>query len=149
MKYLIVLAILLTFNTFGQNSDSTEVRAVIDQLFEGMRTGDSTMVAATFHPDIQMITTFTNKEGNPASHKGSAAEFKKAVGTPHDEVWDERISEVVIQIDDNLAQVWMNYAFYLDDALSHCGVNAVQMIRTEEGWKMIHLMDTRRRKACD
>lgn len=149
MKYLIALATLFAFNTFGQNSDSTEVRAVIDQLFDGMRAGDSSMVASTFHSDIQMITTFSNKEGKPRSHMGSATEFKSAVGTKHDQVWDERISNVVIQIDDNLAQVWMNYSFYLDDKFSHCGINAVQLIRTEDGWQMIHLADTRRTSECN
>jgi hypothetical protein len=80
---------------------------------------------------------------------GSAEEFKNAVGTPHEDIWDERISNVKIQLDGNLAQVWMNYSFYLNDKFSHCGVNAVQLIRTNNGWKMIHLADTRRLTDCN
>lgn len=144
MKHLFILATLLAFNSLGQDSDSTQVRSVIDQLFEGMRNGDSTLVAQTLHEDIQMITTYTDKEGKPKSFVGDIQRFKNAVGTAHDEMWDERISNVLIRIDGNLAQAWMNYSFYLDDTFSHSGVNAMHLIKTEEGWKMIHLADTRR-----
>ena len=71
------------------------------------------------------------------------------MGTPHDEVWDERIWDVVIHIDDNLASAWMNYAFILGDTLSHCGVNSMQFVRTAEGWKAVYLVDTRRRTGCE
>ncbi len=154
MKYFAIAIFSLSFTAFSQDSetvltDTTAVRDAIDQLFTGMRDGDSALVAAVFHPDLQMMTTFTDKEGNPRSHKGSAAKFKEAVGTPHEQVWDERISNVQIQIDGNLAQAWMDYSFYLDDKFSHCGVNAIQLFKTEEGWKMIHLADTRRQSNCN
>lgn len=154
MKYLAILIFSCSFPAFSQNADvivtdSMEVRSVIDQLFFGMKSGDSSIVAATFHPEIQMMTTFTDKEGKPQAHKGSASEFKNAVGTPHEEIWDERISNVEIQIDGNLAQVWMDYSFYVDDNFSHCGVNAIQLLKTESGWKMVHLADTRRRTDCN
>ncbi|XOV67531.1 MAG: nuclear transport factor 2 family protein [Fluviicola sp.] len=154
MKYLAIIFLSLSFSTFAQDadpflSDSVAIKATIDQLFEGMKKGDSSMVAEVFHPDIQMMTTYSDKEGNPKSQRGSAAEFKTAVGTPHDQVWDERISNVQIQIDGNLAQVWMDYSFYVDEKFSHCGVNAIQLLRTDHGWQMVHLADTRRRSECN
>jgi hypothetical protein len=154
MKYVAIIFLSLSFSTFAQESkpslaDTVAIKATIDQLFEGMKKGDSSMVAEVFHPDIQMMTTYSDKEGNPKSQKGSPAEFKTAVGTPHDQVWDERISNVQIQIDGNLAQVWMNYSFYVDEKFSHCGVNAIQLLRTDKGWQMVHLADTRRRSGCN
>lgn len=154
MKYLAIALFSLSFSAFAQDSDtvltdSASVRMAIDQLFTGMKNGDSSMVAEVFHPDIQMMSTFNDKEGNPKSHMGSAAEFKTAVGTPHDQVWDERISNVHIQVDGNLAQAWMDYSFYLDDKFSHCGVNAIQLFKTENGWQMVHFADTRRRSDCN
>lgn len=154
MKYLAILLFSSSFGVFSQDSDivisdSTMVRSVIDQLFLGMKNGDSSMVSAVFHPDIQMVSTFTDREGNPQTHKDTADEFKNAVGTPHDQVWNERISNIEIQIDGNLAQAWMDYSFYLDETFSHCGVNAIQLFKTTEGWKMVHLADTRRRSDCN
>lgn len=154
IKYIAIAFLCFSFTAFSQDedvmiSDSAAVRAAIDQLFTGMRNGDSTLVADIFHPDIQMMSTFVDNEGNPRSQMGSAVKFKTAVGTPHKEVWDERISNVEIQIDGNLAQAWMNYSFYIDETFSHCGVNAIQLFKTIDGWKMAHLADTRRRANCN
>lgn len=154
MKYLTIIFLGLTLNAFSQdevstNTEEASVRAAIDQLFTGMREGDSSLVSTVFHPEIQMMSTFTAKDGTPKTHKGSAVQFKEAVGTPHEQVWDERISNVSIQIDGNLAQAWMDYSFYLGDKFSHCGVNAIQLFKTENGWQMIHLADTRRGSDCN
>jgi hypothetical protein len=108
-----------------------------------MRIGDSSLVRSAFHSDARAYTSF-QKKGADQLHAGSIADFAKAVGTPHDKVWDERVSNVVIQIDDGLAQVWMDYSFYLGDDFSHNGVNAFQLAHLDGGWQIIHLMDTRR-----
>lgn len=125
-----------------------EVRAVVQRLFDGMRAGDSTMVRSTFHPGARLQTTGTNREGAPMIRVDSIDAFVRAVGTPHEQVWDERISDLVVQVDGNLAQVWMNYTFYAGDRKSHCGVNAAQLFRGPDGWKFIQLADTRRRADC-
>lgn len=159
MKYLILLCLILSSQLSWSQNDlkevaemapETEVRAVIDSLFLGMRIGDSSIVANVFHADNRMMSSYISDSGQKSNlHTGTLDEFIIAVGTPHDEVWDERISNVVIQVDDNLAQAWMNYSFYLDDTFSHCGVNAFQLVKTENGWKIMNLLDTRRKESCD
>lgn len=122
---------------------------VIDQLFEGMRAGDSAMVRATFHPSLTTASVFINRDGEPQLRPGDPEKWINAVGTPHDKAWDERIWAPVVQIDGLLATAWTPYAFYLGDELSHCGVNAFQLYRGPEGWKVIRITDTRRREGCD
>lgn len=123
--------------------------APIRLLFDGMRAGDSTMVRAAFHPRATMASV-GSRDGraelriDPAGVDG----FVRAVGTPHAEVWDERIWDPVIHVDGDLATAWIPYAFYLGSNLSHCGVDAVELIRTEQGWRISHLADTRRREGC-
>jgi hypothetical protein len=152
MKSLLIIFSLISIGSFAQEHynrrDSSEVRGVIDRLFAGMRNGDSAMVASTFHSDIQLITSHSDAQGKPDMAKGSATTFLHAVGRPHEEVWDERISHVELRIDDNLAQAWMNYSFYVGGKFSHCGVNAIHLIRTDSGWKIIQLADTRRNGDC-
>ena len=120
---------------WGQTPQTTEhtnekesVIKVIKQMFDGMRAGDSSMVAATFAPDIQMKSAFTSREGKPVLHKGERAGFLSAVGTPHDEVWDERIWSYDVQIDGRLATAWTEYTFYLGEKQLHCGVNAFTLL---------------------
>lgn len=143
-----ILFLLLGASSFswGQADSirTVEVRTVIDQLFEGMRLGDSTLVREVFHADAQAYTTYEKNE-EFRLHKGSVEEFIKAVGASHEEVWDERISNVVIQIDDGLAQVWMDYAFYLGDEFSHKGVNSMILVHVDKRWQILNLADTRRR----
>ena len=150
VRSLALAAFLLFFAAPARaQTPEAEVRAVIDRLFDGMRAGDSTAVRSVFHEDVAMATTFTDETGAPQLRPGSADRFVQAVGTPHDAVWDEKIWDVQIHVHDNLASAWMHYAFYLGDQFSHCGVNSIQLARTDEGWKTIYLVDTRRREGCD
>ncbi|MCJ8290722.1 MAG: nuclear transport factor 2 family protein [Crocinitomicaceae bacterium] len=147
MKSILLLTILAITSVSWSQTDSTrqdEVRLIIDQLFEGMKSGDSSLVRGAFHSDARAYTSY-EKEGAYQLHAGSIDDFVNAVGTPHDEVWDERISNVVIQIDDGLAQVWMDYSFYVGDQFSHKGVNAMQLAHLDGRWQIIHLADTRRK----
>ena len=98
--------------------------------------------------DARMMNSFTNSEGEQNLEEGCLQGFLNAVGNPHDKIWDERISNLEIQVDNNLAQAWMNFSFYLGGNLSHCGVNAMQFIRTGGIWKIIYLIDTRRKHNC-
>ena len=160
MKYLVLFSLLIASNSGWSQSDTTktesnqgkqsvEVREAVDAMFLGMKTGDSSLVADVFHSDLRLMSSYTNKKGESKLHTGSRDEFLTAVGTPHDEIWDERISNVVIQIDDNLAQVWMDYSFYLDGNFSHFGVNAFQLVRQNKTWKILSITDTRRRDKCN
>ena len=89
------------------------------------------------------------RDGQPVLVETDIAQFVQAVGMPRAEVWDERIANLVIQVDDNLATAWMDYSFYLGPSFSHCGVNAFQLFRAPEGWRIIQITDTRRMEGCE
>lgn len=155
---VILIGILLTLPATAQDHEHeamheahhgpmearAEVRAVIDRLLDGIRAGDSTVVRSVFASEARLITTFT-ADGRPARRLTPADAFVAAVGSPHDVVWDERIWDVRIDVRDNLASAWMDYAFFAGEAFAHCGVNAFQLARDESGaWMIIHVADTRR-----
>jgi hypothetical protein len=124
-----------------------EVKAVVDRLFNAMRAADSAAVHALFHPQARLQTTAL-RQGEPMLRTDSLEAFLRAVGTPRTEVWDERVSNLEIRPDGELATAWMDYAFYLDNRFSHCGVNALQLFRTKDrGWQIIQIIDTRRREC--
>lgn len=130
----------------AQSPGEQEVRAVIDRLFDGMRAGDSTAVRSTLHSEARLVTT-SLRDGQTVLRTDPVDGFVRAVGTPHPEVWDERISNVEIRVDEPLATAWMNYSFYAGDQFSHCGVNAFQFFRGPDGWQIIQIADTRR-ESC-
>ena len=147
-KPFFTIALFCSLTLGAQAQPIDDVRAVVDRLFDGMRAGDSTAVRSVLHPEARFLTTMV-RDGKPMLHVGSVDDFVSAVGSPHDEVWNERIWNVDIHVDDRLAAAWMDYAFFLDDEFSHCGVNAFQFFHAEDGWKVIQITDTRRREGCD
>jgi len=129
--------------------DSIAVNQVINNLFDGMREGDSAKVNNTFHKNVVMLTTYKNKDNINLLEKGNLDKFLNAIASPHPNIYDEKIWNTTIQIDENLAQVWTEYAFYVGTEFSHCGVNAFQLIKDKNNkWKIISLIDTRRKDKC-
>ncbi|RYZ94279.1 MAG: hypothetical protein EOP47_28140, partial [Sphingobacteriaceae bacterium] len=59
-----------------------------------------------------------------------------------------RITWGDIKIDGELASVWTPYKFYLGDKFSHCGINFFQLMKMATGWKVIYIVDTRRKDNC-
>ena len=155
MPRLFLLLILTSFlvapgraqSVPAQDDPSKAVRARIDALFDGMRAGDSTAVRSVFHSDARLHTALGPSD-TTALESTPIDGFVAAVGQPHERVWDERVWDVEIRVDGPLASAWVPYVFYLGDERSHCGVNAMQFVHTEAGWKILQLIDTRRQE-CD
>jgi uncharacterized protein (TIGR02246 family) len=155
--YLSALLIAMTAATPARAqaaaSPETEVRAVIDRMFDAMRRGDGAAMAPIFHPTARLQSVGVARgTGEPMLHSDSIAAFVRTVAAPHTQVYDERISDVRIQVDGNFATAWMNYSFYLvtdgTGQISHCGINAFHLFRATDGWKVTQITDTRRREGC-
>lgn len=129
--------------------DELAVAAVVHELFDAMRAGDSATVRRLFHPQARMVTSF-RRGGEPVvAIEESIDGFVEAVGSPHDEIWDERISDLVVRTDADFAMAWMSYSFFLGAEFSHCGINLFEMVRGRGGWSIIGVADTRRREGCN
>ena len=48
----------------------------------------------------------------------------------------ERIWNPDVRINGLIATVWAPYDFWIDGKLSHCGIDAFDLIKTEDGWKI-------------
>jgi hypothetical protein len=101
-------------------SAEAEIEAVVLRLFDGMRSGDSAVVRSAFHPEAR-LQSVGERDGAVTLRSESVDGFVRAVGTPHPEPWDERIANLEVRVDGDLATAWMDYAFYLGPRFSHCG----------------------------
>ena len=151
LRNLLLTALLaLNVNAFAQNADTSEVMKPINLLFEGMKKADSSMVSKAFFKEAKMFTSTKNKKGVDVITKAELDKFLKLLGSknPNDPVWNEKIFNLKVNIDGGIAQVWTEYSFFVGDKFSHCGVNAFQLMKDNSGWKIIHIMDTRRKNGC-
>jgi hypothetical protein len=147
---LLITLFALTPSLAQKSGEEDAVREVITRLFTGMEKGDSAMVHSAFAKNVTSATAFRDKNKNPVLDLDSSiGDFLKAVGTPRQETWFEEIWNVKIQVDDDFAQAWCDYAFYIDNTFSHCGVDAFHLHKGKDGWKIFHLADTRRKEGCE
>jgi len=134
---------------FSQQQEEIAVNDVINRLFEGMAKGDSAMVHSTFSKEVTMATSFRDKSNSPVLRReNSIKEFLVAIGTPHPDALYEEIWNVSVKIDGDLAQAWCDYALFVGNAFNHCGVDAFQLHKGKDGWKIFHVADTRRKEGC-
>lgn len=149
---LLMLGLVLTAAAIApplqaQTADETAVLDVVTRFFDGMRAGDSAAMRATLMPSVALHSASVG-DSVPVLEQGTMEEFLVAVGTPHADVWDERLANAEVRLDGPLAMVWTDYAFYAGERFSHCGVDLFQLFRAADGWKIFAIADTRRREGC-
>ena len=128
-------------------AETQAVKRTITTFFDGMRRSDSTLVRSTLAPGA-IFHVIGQHAGATALALENPSAFLKAVGTPHAEIWDERVQFEQVLIDANLASVWAPYEFYLGSKFSHCGYDSFQLVKLASGWKIAHIIDTRRKEKC-
>ncbi len=130
----------------GALGQEAEVRAAVDQVFEGMRTADSEMVRALFASEARFA--LIDARNGPASIRSQSVDGWIEAIAGSEGKWDEQVYDLDIRVDGNMASVWAPYTFYLEGAISHCGINSIELLRDADGWKVTQLSDTRQREGC-
>jgi hypothetical protein len=150
MRKAILLIMLFAgpLKAFSQSTEEDAIKKVVNNLFLAMRTSDTTLLKTVFSPDMVLHSIGQKADGTSILQTDKAAELIKSVGTPHKEIYDERIVITNVKIDGPLASVWAPYKFYVGIQFSHCGVDVFQLMKTSAGWKIIYIVDTRRKDNC-
>ncbi|WP_242158336.1 nuclear transport factor 2 family protein [Aestuariivivens sediminis] len=149
-RILYYLVVLTTAAAFSQDDENLKVRETVDTFFEGFHLGDTTIMKSVLADKVLLQTAFKKKEGQDILVTDDLQKLIHAVANrPADEKWDERLLNYTIKIDGNMANAWTPYEFWFNGTFSHCGVNSFQLFKNGEQWKIIYLMDTRRRKGCE
>lgn len=143
-----LFGVLVASPAFSQTSEQ-EVEAVIRALFDGMKQKNAEQVAAAFASDGLMQTVQQRPEGTTVASNGVADFVKRIASTPETTTLDERILSYQIHVDGPLAVAWTPYKFYVNDTFSHCGVNSFQLVKLADGWKIVYIIDTRRKEPCE
>ena len=121
---------------------------VVTKLFDAMRARDTAGMRAAF-TDRAMLASWSERDGQARLGSDSLSAFLTSVANaPKDLLLDERIYNPRVEVSDGLASVWVEYDFYAGPRFSHCGVDAFHLARTGAEWKIVHLIDTRRRTDC-
>ena len=150
LRIILLLAILISTKATAQNNSKDLVRASIDIFFEGFHKGDTIMMKSVMMDNFLTQTAYKNKEGKDILVNEDSSKLINAIANrPSDQKWDERLLDYNIQVDGNMANAWTPYEFWYNGEFSHCGVNSFQLFNDNGTWKIIYLIDTRRKKGCE
>ena len=146
MKITAVCLILSLFSiSLSAQEDTRGAQEVVENFFQGLNSHDTSLIRSTLYEDVELATVV---KGSRPVKVESVDHFLKAIHDSKDLDIEERIRSYEIMQDEGMAVVWAPYEFFVNQQLSHCGVNAFTLILTEEGWKVHSIIDTRRREDC-
>lgn len=150
IRFLRYIAFLVVSVAVGQTSNpEIEVKKTIDTFFEGFHKGDTILMKSVLSDKIVLQTAVKDRQGKDKLLTEELKELTLAIGNrPADQKWDERLLDYQIQVDGNMAHAWTPYEFWFNGQFSHCGVNSFQLFQEDGDWKIIYLIDTRRKQGC-
>ncbi len=150
MKHILLMVTLLFALTLNaQKSESENVKTTIIAFFDAFHKQDTTALKAMAKGNIKMQSIAIDKDGKTVLSENDYFQFIQNIASiPKDRSFEEKLLDFSIQVDGNMANAWTPYEFWYQEKLSHCGVNSFQLVKEDDKWKIIYLVDTRRREGC-
>lgn len=141
------LFILLFFGfSLSISAQEKEIKQSISVFFEGLQTADTLKIQTVCHKEMKLQSIMEKNTVGTLSFESNEEFYKSIAAIPKDLKIEERILSYKIQIDGSMAQVWTPYEFYINDKLSHIGTNSFTLLLENNVWKIVHIIDTRRKK---
>ena len=148
-QFLFIFILCFGLSINAQKSETENIKATIIEFFDAFHKQDTTALKAMAKGNIKMQSISVNKDGKTVLSENNFYQFVHNISSiPKDRKFEEKLLDFNIQVDGNMANAWTSYEFWYQEKLSHCGVNSFQLIKEDEKWKVIYLVDTRRRKGC-
>lgn len=146
----ILSSILLMFS-ISVFSQTQKVIASVDIFFEGLHNRDTIKIQSVCDKDMLLQSIIENDFGSHLENEKLQKFYKTVASIPQYLKFQEKLLDYKVMIDGYMAQVWTPYEFYLNDKVSHTGVNCftLQLDNNPKNpiWKIVHIIDTRRSKG--
>lgn len=140
-RYLLLI-LLISQLSFAQEKD---IQQTIETFFEAFHQRDSIKLQSVCSDNLVLHSISESGNGTKFSVEKASNFYKSIASIPLTMKFEERILNYNIQIDGAMAHVWTPYEFYVNDKLSHSGVNSFQLFNENGDWKVVYILDTRRK----
>jgi len=138
----------VTLRAQGTSTEEKAVLATVQRLFDAMRTKDTAAFRDVFEPSARLVGMRTRQSGEQVVQVLPWDRFATMAATDQRAAWTERAWNPEVRIRGTLATVWAEYDFHFGQTPSHCGVDAVQLLKTPAGWKIVSIADTYEPAGC-
>ena len=132
----IVIAVLAGAATISAQTSSEKdaVLKTVQVFFDTMAAKDVEGARAVLQPQGR-FHAMRMRDGKPDVRAFSNEEYFADLQASKQRM-RERIWNPDVRIHGLIATVWAPYDFWIDGKLSHCGIDAFDLIKTEDGWKI-------------
>jgi hypothetical protein len=138
------MRILLSFLLVVPLAATDTPVGAVQALFDAMKAHDAAAVRAVTLPETTL--TVIHDDGKPPTFS-TIDKFEERVGSSKD-AWLERMWNPKVLEHGPIAVVWADYDFHLNNKFHHCGIDAVNLVKTSEGWKVSGISYTAETTAC-
>lgn len=142
------LLLISSLTSYGQqpHPEHSAVLQVINQFFEGINTGNGSLIASLEVEGAQILNI---REDTAGQFEFVERNWFDVDSFSADSQLTERYWDEELLISDNLAVFWAPYDFYINGEFSHCGVDVLNLIKIQGQWKIGHAMWTIQRPGCE
>ena len=141
-KILFGFLLFITGSLYSQNQ---EVKNVIETFFQGFHAKDSVVMQSVCSDQLILQSVISNTKGTKLINE-SPKDFYHSIATiPVATPFEEKLLDYTVQVDGAMAHVWTPYEFYFNGKISHKGVNAFTLFKDNNHWKIIYIIDTRKK----
>ena len=143
MRKILFIMVLISYQ--GAFAQIDEAKALIEQFFIAFHAQDTAALKSVMSGKIIFQSISEGKKPAKLTTETAADFIKGIAAIPKKMKFEERILSWEIHASGTLAHVWTPYEFYINDKMSHRGVNSFTLFETADGWKIVHCIDTRKK----
>jgi ketosteroid isomerase-like protein len=128
-------------------ADEAAVVAAVEAFLDALNAKDGPRLAATLAPGAVFHSAAENPRTGPIVVRTGEEFVALVVRSPnelHERKWDPEV-----RIQGRIATVWAPYDFWIDGTFSHCGIDAFNLVQTEDGWRISSAVYTTEREGCE
>lgn len=141
-KLILGMLLLFGMTTHAQN---LEVQETIVTFFKGFHSRDSLAIQKVCSDKMGLQSIAENAKGSQFSTQTAAKFYQSIAAIPVTMQFEERLLGHTIHVDGAMAIDWTPYEFYVNGKKSHSGVNVFTLYRDNGQWKIVAIIDTRRK----
>lgn len=138
----IIFTLSVSISSFAQKTDDTkDALAIVNKMFAEMANHNPAAIAELYTKDSNLTAIIRKKDGKNAIVSFTGEAFSKNFTEKKNEIKEDMYAPEV-KLYGDLALVFGRYVFFVDGKISHCGVNAFHLVRTDTGWLIANASST-------
>ena len=145
---IFTMTILSAAFAFGQAAEDKKAAiAVVNQLFTEMAAANPAGILAVHTPTSDLAAVQRGRDGKSRYSSINGEKFSQMF-TDKTKSLKEEMYDPKVEVHGDWAMVWGRYVFWVDDKVSHCGINQFNLVRIDGVWKIANGASTIDRNDC-